>query len=79
MPQATPAPVPSIEEILRQTAIGNAGFHEFPVEGGVARFTRASLMRALQDAYDPSMANWPSMVTFDDEGAPGGPGGENFA
>jgi hypothetical protein len=33
----------------------------------------------LQDAYDPATPNWPSMVVIDNEAAPGGPGGENFA
>jgi hypothetical protein len=71
--------IPTVEDILTQTAVGNAGFHEFGVEGGVALFTRANLRRALEAAYDPFRPDWPSTVTIDDEGAPGGPGGENFA
>lgn len=58
-------PVPTVEEVLSQTAVGN-GFHEFAVEGGIALFAKASLKRALEEAYDPMMPNWPAMVEIND-------------
>jgi|688.fasta_scaffold05431_11 hypothetical protein len=56
--------VPTVDEILESTAVGN-GFHDWGVEGGTVRVSRAQLLPALEAAYDPSMPDWPVMVDID--------------
>jgi hypothetical protein len=41
-------------------------FHEWGADGGVIRVTRAELRQALEDAYDPTMPDWPAMVEVQD-------------
>jgi hypothetical protein len=60
--------IPTVEDILSQTAIG-WNYHEWPVEGGVITITTENLMLALNAAYDPSMSAWPTMVEIDESTA----------
>lgn len=53
--------VPTVEEVLSDTAIG-CGYHYFPVEGGIVQPARADLLPALEAAYDATMPDWPSLV-----------------
>jgi hypothetical protein len=57
--------VPTVEEMLESTAVGN-GFHDWGVEGGIVRVSKTQLLPALEAAYDPSMPDWPAMVDIDD-------------
>lgn len=56
--------VPTVADLLEQTAIGN-GLHRWAVEGGSIEVPDNVLRYVLEDAYDPSMPNWPSMVEID--------------
>lgn len=60
MPAITP------DELLASTAIG-CGLHYLAVEGGSILFTTDELRPALEQAYDPSMPDWPSLISWDDE------------
>ena len=60
-----PEPVPTVDDLLAQTAIGN-GFHQWRVEGGAITISLNELRQALEAAYDPCMPNWPAMVEIDD-------------
>jgi hypothetical protein len=57
--------VPTVDEILTRTHLGGH-FHEWGADGGAIRVTRDELRLALEDAYDPTMPDWPSMVEIDD-------------
>jgi hypothetical protein len=54
--------VPTVDDILARTQINPnlnwwvAGF----------RISRDKLRQALEDAYDPTMPNWPAMVVIND-------------
>ena len=52
---------PTVDEVLDRTHLGGH-FHEWGADGGVIRVTRDELRQALEDAYDPTMPDWPSMV-----------------
>jgi hypothetical protein len=56
--------VPTVDEILTRTHLGGH-FHEWETDDGVLRVTRDDLRQALEDAYDPEMADWPAMVEID--------------
>jgi hypothetical protein len=58
-------PIPTVDEILARTHLGGH-FHEWGADGGVIRVTRAELRPALEDAYDPTMPDWPAMVEIVD-------------
>ena len=76
-----PAPVPSgaithqavppnmtvltVTDLLQSTDIGSC-LHRWRTEGGAITITRDKLRQALEDAYDPTMPNWPAMVEIDD-------------
>jgi len=60
MPAITP------DELLDSTAIG-CGLHRWSTEGGAIRVVTDELRPVLEDAYDPSMPNWPSLISWDDE------------
>ena len=59
-----PTTVPTVEYLLVATLISN-GIHRWPVEGGAIDIGTDELRTALEDAYDPTMAAWPSLVTID--------------
>ena len=54
------------DELLASTSVGR-GFHDWSCEGGTIRVTTDELRPVLQEAYDPSMPNWPSLISWDDE------------
>ena len=55
------------DELLESTAIG-CGFHDWSCEGGAIRVTTDELRPVLQEAYDPNMPDWLSLISWDDEG-----------
>ncbi len=57
--------VPTVEDILNETATGG-GWHVFSVEGGAITVSTYELRPALEAAYDLSMAAWPSMVEIEE-------------
>lgn len=57
--------VPTVDDVLTRTHIGGQ-LHEWNADGGVIRVTRAELRQALEDAYDPTMPDWPAMVELAD-------------
>ena len=57
--------VPTVDDILARTHLGGR-FHEWGADGGVIRVSHAELRQALEDAYDPTMPDWPSMVEIED-------------
>ena len=54
------------DELLASTAIG-CGFHNWSCEGGTILVATDELRPALEQAYDPSMPDWPSLISWDDE------------
>jgi hypothetical protein len=56
--------VPTVDDLLARTHLG-FGFHEWSTDADVFRVTRDELRQALEDAYDPTMPNWPAMVEID--------------
>jgi hypothetical protein len=60
------ATVPTVDEMLESTAVGN-GFHDWGVEGGVIRVTAAELRPVLEAAYDSSNPNWVALIDCDEE------------
>ena len=56
--------VPTVDEVMDDCYIGN-GLYEWAYNGGSSRFTYEELRPALEDAYDPSMANWVGMVQLE--------------
>jgi hypothetical protein len=58
-------PIPTVDDLLARTHLGSH-FHEWGADGGVIRVTRAELRQALEDAYDPTMPDWPAMVEVQD-------------
>jgi hypothetical protein len=55
---------PTIAEMLARSA-GPCGTYHWDVEGGRITVTRKQLEEALESAYDPTMAAWPSLVELD--------------
>lgn len=55
---------PTVDDIMSRSHIGN-GFHQLPTYGGLLCLPAAELRQALEDAYDPLMPNWPSMVELE--------------
>ena len=53
--------VPTVQEVLDSTAVGN-GFHDFAVEGGTVRVSTETLRAALETYYDSEMANWVALI-----------------
>jgi len=58
--------IPTVADLLQSTAVGN-GQHAWACQGGTIRLSRRELRQALEDAYDPSLANWPAMVELADD------------
>jgi hypothetical protein len=57
--------VPTVDELLADTAVGN-GLHRWAVAyGGIIEITANNLRHALEEAYDPSMPNWTAFVDVD--------------
>jgi len=56
--------IPTVEDVLNQTAVG-CGWHDWPTSGGTIRVTTEQLRTALEAGYDPAMAGWHSMVEID--------------
>lgn len=57
--------VPTVEDVLSDTAIGN-GWHDFAVEGGTIRVCTEDLQRVLEENYDSTMPDWPALILEDD-------------
>ena len=57
--------VPTVQEILDSTAIGN-GWHDFAVEGGTVRVSTEGLRAVLETYHDPEMANWVALIDESD-------------
>lgn len=57
--------VPTVTDLLIQTSTSNC-LHRWPVPGGSVMLRREQLRPALEDAYDPTMPDWPAMVVIDD-------------
>jgi hypothetical protein len=57
--------VPTVDEILTRTQI-SPDRNWWGVNGGTISIGRDELRQALEDAYDPTMPNWPAMVEIDD-------------
>jgi len=53
-------------ELLTSTAIG-CGLHQWGVDGGSIQVAADELRPALEQAYDPSMPDWPSLIHYHDE------------
>jgi hypothetical protein len=58
-------PIPTVDDLLANTHIWN-NVHRWHVEGGAIEITTAELRQALEDAYDPTMPDWPSMVEIEE-------------
>lgn len=56
---------PTVSDLLNQTHVVS-GWHRWHCDGGSVLVDRATLRRALEDAHDPSMPNWPAMVELAD-------------
>ena len=54
------------DELLDSTAIG-CGLHQWSVDGGSIQAAAHELRPALEQAYDPSMPDWPNLISWDDE------------
>ena len=54
------------DELLASTAIG-CSLHKWGVDGGSIVVTTDELRPVLEQAYDPSMPGWPSLISWDDE------------
>lgn len=57
---ATPTPA----DLMRRTAIGN-GLHRWALEGGSVEIDSDELWPLLQEAYDPSMPDWPALIYWE--------------
>lgn len=58
--------VPSVHFMLDATLVSN-GIHRWPVDGGTIDVATDELRPVLEEAYDPNMPNWPSLISWDDE------------
>jgi hypothetical protein len=56
--------VTTVEEVLEATDIG-CGLHSYAVDGGSINVPTEQLRAALEEAYDPSMPGWESLVEID--------------
>jgi hypothetical protein len=56
-----PDPVPTVDDVLAQTAIG-CGMHRWAVIGGSITLTTDQLRPLLEEAYDPADPDWEAMV-----------------
>lgn len=56
---------PTVEDLLNETAVSN-GWHDVAVEGGTIRISAEAARMVFEEAYDPSMPNWPAMITEED-------------
>ena len=54
------------DQLLESTSIG-CGLHQWGVDGGSTQVTTDELRPVLQEAYDPSMPDWPSLISWDEE------------
>lgn len=55
----------TVDEYLQSCLVG-CGWADFPVEGGVLRILAKDLRPALEEAYDPNMEAWPTLVELPD-------------
>jgi hypothetical protein len=56
-----PDAVPTVDDVLAQTAIG-CGMHQWAVIGGSITLTTDQLRPLLEEAYDPADPDWEAMV-----------------
>ena len=54
------------DELLASTAIG-CDLHQWCVDGGSIQVAADELRPVLEQAYDPSMPDWFSLISWDDE------------
>ena len=54
------------DELLASTAIDH-DLHQWGVNGGTIDVHVDELRPVLEQAYDPSMPDWPSLISWDDE------------
>ena len=54
------------DELLDHTAIG-CGLHRWGVEGGSIQVTTDELRPILEQAYDPNMPDWVTLITWDEQ------------
>ena len=54
------------DELLASTSVGN-DIHSWKVNDGSIDVHVDELRPVLEEAYDPSMPNWPSLISWDDE------------
>lgn len=54
-------------ELLADTVISN-GLHRWHVEGGTIEVRRDELEEVLITAYDETNPNWPSLISWDEDG-----------
>ena len=57
--------IPTVDAVLEETSIG-CGLHRWNLEGGAIEVTTDELRPVLQEAYDESMRDWPSLISWDD-------------
>jgi hypothetical protein len=60
-----PEPVPTVDEVLADTAIG-CGWHHWAVEGGSITVTTTMLRRFLEEAYDAANPDWVAFVDVEE-------------
>lgn len=56
--------VPTVQEVMDECYTSN-GWYQWHANGGVSLYNAATLRPALEEAYDPSMTAWPSLVDLD--------------
>jgi hypothetical protein len=56
-----PEPVPTVDDILADTAIG-CGLHRWAVEGGSIQLSTDQLRPCLGEAYDAADPDWVALV-----------------
>ena len=57
-------PIPTVEQMLAQCRASNDLCH-WDAEGGRIDLPEAELRQALEAAYDPLMAAWPTLVEIE--------------
>jgi hypothetical protein len=61
-----PERVPTVDEILADTAIGRGGWHRWAVEGGTIIVTTILMRQLLEEAYDAANPDWVAFVDVEE-------------
>jgi hypothetical protein len=66
-------PTPTVDDILRRTLSGTlwgAGetLHQWRTESGAIEVSSSELRPILEQAYDPFMPDWLSLISYDCDG-----------